>query len=151
MSRIEIRDAKYGDIQQLVLTFREKDRIEVNKLGYSPRQALLWSYRNSFIRRTGLVDGRVAAMWGVAGQLTSIVGTPWFLTGTEFEKASPLKMVKLYKREVQDLLQLFPGLENRVDSEYPEAIKLLELVGFTVEDKTDKDGFKKFYIRSEVS
>jgi hypothetical protein len=130
---VEIRDSKYSDINQLVTTIRDKDKEEVRKLGSTPRQALLTSYRNSYIRRTGLVDGKVAAMWGVAGPLTSIVGSPYLLTGIEFEKVQPLKIVRLYGAEVRQILQLFPSLEVLVDQSYHESINLMKLVGFRIE------------------
>ncbi len=69
-------------------------------------------------------------MFGVTGSLFSEWNGIYFVTGTEVEKLPAVTFVRLYVQELEKLRSLFPRLICLVDSEYKEAMKLLELVGF---------------------
>jgi hypothetical protein len=67
---------------------------------------------------------------------------------TPIVEQHPLAFVLYYRQEVRAMLKLFPVLENIVDADYTQAVKLMELVGFTVSDPQPmgKNGkmFRKF-------
>ncbi len=75
-------------------------------------------------------------------------GAPWLLTSPEALKVSPLRFARVYKAEVQKMLKMFPNLVNYVDSSYNQAVRLLQIVGFDLEDPKPygKNGglFRKF-------
>ena len=101
-------------------------------LGASIQHALWYGYKNSFYRRTALIDGVPVAIWGVCGVLLGGKGLPWLLTSPGVHQVSPLKFARIYQEEVKKMLDLFPLLENLVDAEYVAAIRLLEICGFSI-------------------
>ena len=46
----------------------------------------------------------------------------------------PLQYALLFRAEVRKMLERYDVLENYVDASYDQAIKLLEMVGFSVYD-----------------
>lgn len=155
MANIEIFPTTPQHMLELRTTLREEDASEICKFGLPIRRALYRSFRNSIFTRTALVDGKVAASWGLCGVLLGESGHPWLLTGTECDKVSPLTFARIYKREVQEMLTHFPVLENWVDNGYYKSIRLLSLIGFTLDDPMPIKGlksqalFRKFWLRSE--
>jgi hypothetical protein len=131
-SNLIIEDTKPEHVSELRNSMRTKDIEEVEKFGFTARRALWRSYKGSVMSRSAIVDGEVAAIWGVGGILLGDVGSPWLLTGAASEKISPWLFAKIYKNQVMEMLDIFPVLENWVDAEYNEAIKLLKVVGFNV-------------------
>lgn len=101
------------------------------KLGMSPKKALWVSYRQSIISMTALIDGRVAAMWGIAGTIFSDVGRPWLILSPEVED-HPFRVCFRYRKELNKFQNMFPCLEEYVESSNKKAIRLLELMGFKV-------------------
>jgi len=147
-ANLTVRESKFSDINQLVSTIREKDRQECLRLGFTPRVALIYGYKNAFLRHTALVNGKVGAMWGVVGQVTSTTGFPYFVTSIYSEEVSPIRFARLYKQEVRKMNDLFPKLVNYVDSSYEESVRLLKLTGFKVEEPGPK-GFCRFTMSKE--
>lgn len=120
-------------VKDLYNNFRLKDQLECQRLGFQFDKALFYSFKHALIRRTALIDGRVAAMWGVVGTPLGLCGQPFLLTSPEVYKVSSFQFVKIYKKEVSAMLKIFPILENYVDAQYPEAVRLLEMTGFTID------------------
>lgn len=116
-------------LRELATNLRPEDYSEIIALG-SPERTLWKSYKGSILRKTALIDGKVAACWGVGGAILGSVGQPWLLTSPEVKKVSPLKFVRIYQIEVLDMLRVFPKLANYCASEYTSAIRLLDIVGF---------------------
>ena len=69
----------------------------------------------------------------MCGTPFSEVGMPWLITTDEVYKINPLRFVKIYQAEVFRMLRIFDYLENYVDANYEAAIRLLSIVGFTIE------------------
>lgn len=124
--------ATTAHVRELKDTMREADRREVEGVGFSSSSALWRSYKSGLMNTTGLIDGKVAAIWGVGGTYMGSFGQPWLLTSEEVKKISPLKFARIYQKEVYKMLQLFPRLENYVAADYEEAIRLLSIVGFDI-------------------
>ena len=145
---IEVVESIFSHAYDLNLHLREKDRQEILAFGMPVRRSVYNCYRKACYRKTALIDGNVAAMWGVAGTPLSLVGTPYLLTGDLVTKVSPLVFVRIYKQEVSEMLSLFPRLENYVHADYEEAIKLLKISGFSITDpiQVGDNMFYKFSI-----
>lgn len=154
MANIEIIPTIPQHVLELRSTLREEDASEICKFGLPIRKALYRSFRNAIFCRTGLVDGRVAAIWGLGGIILGETGHPWLLTGTACDSVNPLTFARIYKREIEEMLTHFPVLTNWVDSTYTKSVRLLELIGFTLDDPMPIRGlksdalFRKFHMRS---
>ena len=132
-------------VRELSETMREADKNEMSRLGVAPHKALFYSFKFSILRRTALIDGKVAAMWGVYGVPTGITGQPYLLTSPVSETVSPLKFAKIYMNEVNQMKKLFPVLQNYVDASYTGAVRMLKLAGFELEPVTlNGNDFYKF-------
>lgn len=131
---IEIVPTTIAHIRELGDTIREGDRREIESYGFSHHKGLWRSFKGGLNNKTALIDGRVAACWGCGGVYMGDKGQPWLLTSYEVYKISPLKFARIYQREVKNMLKLFPRLENYVDAQYDAAVRLLDIVGFTLEE-----------------
>lgn len=132
---LEIIPSTVCHVRELSKTIRPRDRQEAEALGFKANKMLFYSYRQALVRNTLLIDGKVAAMWGIVGQALGNIGQPYFVTGTEVEKLSPVRFARLYIKELQRMKHLFPVLENYVDGAYKGAVRMLEIAGFTLSDK----------------
>jgi hypothetical protein len=118
---------------ELAKTIRPEDALEAVRLGLDPRKSIFSAYRQAVYRKTALLDDHVAAMWGVIGTPLSMTGIPYFITGTDAVRLSPVRFARLYTSEAKIMNDIFPVLENYVDASYTGAVKLLKLAGFTLE------------------
>lgn len=143
---VVIVSAAPAHIRELRETIREGDRKEIEGFGFTCAKGLWQSYKNGLMNKTGLIDGKVAAVWGVGGVYMGEIGQPWLLTSDEVRKISPLKFARIYQQEVIKMLELFPTLMNYVAADYPEAVRLLSIVGFDLGDpvKIGKGMYRKF-------
>lgn len=130
--RIEIVPTTAAHVRELQKTLREDDRREIEGYGFSSAQGLWKSYRFGIMNRTGLIDGRVAACWGVGGSFLGDIGSPYLMTSYEVERISSLRFAKIYQNEVFNMLSVFPKLVNFVLADYEKAVRLLSIVGFTL-------------------
>lgn len=136
-ARIEIVPTALPYLRAMESDMRPADRCEIAGLGVTVRKALWRAYRNSPVCKTALVDGQVAAMWGVcvglhAAYLPNGAKVPWLHTTSMVEKL-PVSFVKIAKTELAAMIALYPRLESYVAAEYAGAIGLLKLLGFTID------------------
>ena len=114
----------------------------------SPREALRVSMMYTNSPKTGLVNGRVMAIWGV-GKVTvlSETGMPWMLTSILVEQH-----YRIFLRHSKSLLYIMKQeaivFNNFVDARNVTAIKWLRWLGFTIHDPLpygpDKMPFHRF-------
>lgn len=121
-------------IAALKANLRPEDEAEILRFGITVQKALWYSYRNSLVRKTALIDGVVAACWGIHGVFMGTTGVPWLITSPEVKRISPLRFARIYQQEVLSMLNMFSKLENYVDPAYTSAIRLLEIIDFEVGD-----------------
>jgi hypothetical protein len=138
-TRIEIVPTTYGHLRTMESDMRPADLCEIAGLGVTVRKALWQAYRRSPICKTAIVDGSVAAVWGVcvglrggAGLLGN-AGVPWLHTTAAVEKM-PVSFIKIAKTELAAIVALYPRLESYVAAEYVGAVGLLKLLGFSVDE-----------------
>lgn len=136
-------------IAYIKANLRPEDEAEILRFGVTVKHALWYSYKHSIVRRTALIDGVVVACWGMQGTLLGKTGIPWLMTTSGVKKVSPLKFARIYQSEVIEMLNIFNRLENYVDAEYTAAIRLLEIVGFALEDvtKIGNGMYRKFWMK----
>ena len=151
---IEIVPATPELVRELGANMRDEDVLEAARLGYMPHTFAWKSFKRSFWANAGLIDGKVYAVWGLCGVALGRTGTPWFLTCAGFETDVPLiDFALIYRREVKKMAKQFPLLENWVDSTYTGSVRLLQIVGFKMDDPVPygKNGasFRRFWLESE--
>lgn len=149
---IVIVDTKPEHVRELRETIREADRREIESYGFTCAKGLWRSYKNSLVNKTALIEGEVAAVWGCGGTFIGETGQPWLLTSHAIKKISPLKFARAYKREVNEMINMFPKLENYCAAEYHEALRLLDIAGFTIgePEQMGKGMFRKFTLERAV-
>lgn len=136
--RYEVIPATFAHLRAMEADMRAADRCEIAGLGVGVKKALWRGFRNSPICRVALIDGNVAAIWGVCigmqvGSLLGSQGMPWLHTTADVEKI-PLSFVKVAKTELAAMIALYPRLESYVAAEYVQAIKFLRILGFAVDE-----------------
>lgn len=133
-------------IRELSRNIRDDDKREIEAYGFSCAKGLWRSYKEGLGNRTALINGRVAACWGVGGIYMGAIGQPWLLTSYEVYKISPLRFARIYQKEVKSMLQIFPYLVNYVLADYDEAIRLLSIIGFEIAEpiKMGNGLYRKF-------
>ncbi len=148
--KIEIVPTEPWHIGELRGSLQAADAAEILRFGISIKEAAWGTYRKSVIRKTALIDGKVAACWGASGTLLGNNGVPWLLTSVEVTRISPLKFVTIYQQEVYAMLKRFHRLENYVDARHEAAIRVLDIIGFTVEEPVSygffHEQYRKFWI-----
>lgn len=118
-------------ILALAPLLRDGDRRELAVAKVSPARAVWRCFRHSLYRRAVIVEGEIAAAWGVGSAALSDTGEIWLLTGRAIERI-PVSFVREGLREVQTMLSLYPRLEGIVACDYPQAIKFLSALGFSL-------------------
>lgn len=137
--RYQVVDALAPHIYQLAPKLRAEDLAEIEGTGNTAKRSLWRGYRNSILCKTAFIDDEVAAMWGLcvggaAGvTLLSDIGRPWLLTSAAVEQL-PFAVVREARRAVRGMLISKPILENYVLSSYTRAVRMLRIIGFTVDE-----------------
>jgi hypothetical protein len=103
----------------------------------SPREAVMMSYAGSDDCLVGVINGKIALIFGVASPLLDDVASIWAL-GTDTCNEVPVSMVKVGRQIVQNFLKQYQRLENYCAADYEKSIRWLKLLGFTIGDPEPK-------------
>lgn len=104
------------------------------RLGLTPKKALWMSYRKSLGCKTAFINGKIAAVWGISGVLFGEIGRPWLIMAPAADEY-PFKVAFIYRQELKKMQELFPVLEDFVEESNEQAIRLMKLMGFKLEEK----------------
>ena len=129
----EIVPTEKTHIAVLGSNLRAGDLSEVQAAGMTGQRALWRSWRAAYYSATALVDGEVAAIWGVGGSPLGRVGRPWLLTSPAVERAR-FAIIRVGRLEVGKMLGIYPEMRGFVDSRYEGALGLLRLLGFDLSE-----------------
>jgi len=129
--RTLVAPSRLEDCYALAATMRRSDAMECLDLGMTPKQAIRECYRGGVLRKTYFVDGEIAAMSGLNGNLLSDVGHPYLLTAAPIERV-PVWFMKTYRAAVAEMLAMRPILVLQVAESYTKSIRMLELAGFSI-------------------
>ena len=135
MSHYEIMATTDEHVEELALTMSPQDKAEAWAAQHlSPREALRVSMMYTNHPKTGLVNGRVMAIWGV-GKLTQLsdVGIPWMLT-SELVENSYRTFLRHSKHLLNDMKKEAVVFSNVVDVRNTVSIRWLKWLGFTIHD-----------------
>src|SRR3990167_10508660 len=116
----------------LAVSMREADAQEAwAACRFRPLEALTISVLASRDPKAGVVDGRVACMFGVA--IPSLLGMarPWLLGSNELPRHSRI-FLRRSRAYVEGLKVEFPYMGNYVDARNTESIRWLRWLGFNI-------------------
>lgn len=129
--------AEIEHVYALAANLRPRDAAEIAGVGVSPKKALYRAFRNSVMCKTAFVGSDIAAMWGLCVGLRpgvsplSDLGVPWLHTTGAVERI-PVSFVKAARAELRLMRANRRRMESFVAADYPQAIRFLRLLGFTV-------------------
>lgn len=121
------------DVEGLIEDLREADRQELIASDGDPEEAVRRSVRESAWAVTVYIDGKLAAITGVApiDGLLGSRGSPWML-GTPHVDRHPSVLVKVGRLYCGAMLDQYPHLLNFVDARNTRSIRWLKRLGFTI-------------------
>lgn len=134
----EIVPAEVEHVYALAAILRPRDAAELAAGGHSAKKSLYRGFRNSILCRTAFVGDDIAAMWGVCVNFRAgasplgDLGVPWLLTSAAVERV-PVSFVKVARAELALMRANRRRLESFVAADYTQAVKLLRILGFTIE------------------
>ena len=127
----QLVSAKTSDVATMTANMRSEDAAEATGLGVPLKRALWRSFRSSFWRKSLFIDGELAAMCGVGGNLLGGVGYPWVVTTAAVERL-PIRYFREARRETEDMLLVFPRLEGLIAANYTRSLRFFALMGFEI-------------------
>jgi hypothetical protein len=132
---VEIRESMPADILAIKDCLRKEEVEEVwASNNATPEQALSESFKRSTKCFTFLVEGKPAAMFGIApDSLASNSASVWFLGTDDMGQAKKTFMVQS-RRFINLLLKEYPVLYNFVDYRYKKTLQWLEWCGAKIFD-----------------
>jgi hypothetical protein len=137
-------------VDHLCDTLRPLDREEMAAQGKGPRAILRASVMGSLWCRTYLYDGEVAAMMGLGGVAMDDLGRPWLLTSPVIEAIAVWPVIFEARKAVALMLSMKRRLENYVLAKYEAAVRLLRILGFSLDEPLPFGPrgvlFRRFYL-----
>lgn len=131
----QLEQATVEHAYELAETMRPEDAAEALAwTGEGPLQSVLHCLESSSAAWTVLVGGEVLCLCGVAPSRTPGRGIAWMLSSEQILRHRR-PFIRVSRRVVSMMLELYPVLVNAVDARYWLSIRWLQWMGFTV-DKT---------------
>ena len=135
MADVVIRPTEPGDAAELFTHLRPADLAECRAYGrIDIRAGIEDNVRRSTLCWTGLVDGELAAILGVApiNMLTGI-GSPWMLATPVLDRHQRV-LVKETPKYINRMLNTFPHLFNFVHERNTTSVRWLRRLGFVLHE-----------------
>lgn len=142
--RVSIVPATVGHAERIAEHLRDEDRAEL-VAAVGPRLAaevVRESIERSMMARALLIDGEVAAIYGVAPSVLPEAGIVWMVTGTLVDD-HPRLFWEQCKRRLTDVFERYEAVFNWVDARYSRSLNWLRHLGFTVDSEPDAYGFEQ--------
>ncbi len=125
----EIVPASPRHIRPLAKRLRAGACVALMDRGFDPRRALHDAFMGSHYCRAALVDGRVAAMWGLEGPLLGGAAKIWLALSEEVGHL-PVMIVREARRELAEIAAVYGGIEAAVLPEDQAAVRFASFLGF---------------------
>lgn len=135
MVEVLIRPTEPGDVARLFANLRASDLAECQAYGKPDIAAgIESSAARSLLCWTGLVDGELAAILGVAPlSIVNGIGSPWML-GTPVLDAHQRVLVRKTPEYIARMLKAFPHLVNFVHAKNTTSVRWLRRLGFSLSE-----------------
>ena len=106
---------------------------EMMLAGQTPMEGLLFSLGWSLVAKSVFVDGEIAMMFGLAGEMAQDDGVAWCLTSDHIRKV-PFSFAREARRELGKWLEIKKKVYAYVGKEYDCAQRFWRLMGFSVDN-----------------
>lgn len=133
MSITEIIDAKPWHVGQITRTLRPEQKKLMNFSNNEIHKILTSVYQSSAIKKALIVDGKLLAIWGVIGTLSSFNGFIWMVISEEGERA-PVKVARIARKLIEEYSEIYSTLVTTFQIEDLTAKRFLKFVGFIPAD-----------------
>src|SRR4051812_24397056 len=100
---ITITDTAPYHLREMAESMQADSAETAYKMGMTPLKALWDSYRRSIICKSAFIDGKLAAIWGVSGNMLSETGYPWLVLTPETQQY-PMRVWFRYRKEINKML-----------------------------------------------
>lgn len=128
---ITIVDTVPYHLRDMAVAMQQESAAVAERMGMTPLKALWTSYRNALYCKSAFIDDKIAAIWGISGSILAETGRPFLIMTPEVEKY-PMRVCFRYRKELNNMLKLFPILEEYVSTNNDKSIRLLELMQFKI-------------------
>jgi len=129
----EIVPSTLVHVRTIARTMREDERAEIAAVGWKPRHLVHALYRSSDESWCALVDGKVAAVWGVRGPLMSETADVWLFTSPAIERIKHA-FFKEARMRLSDLMATRRKLWSSVTPGHQKSIRFWTMLGFRLTD-----------------
>lgn len=151
-SKPYIRSATREDCITLSKNLRQADLEEISHAyGLLPEQTLLLGYRTSTKTWAVVLGDEIVAIFGIGG-FPGVVGFPWMLASSALTKIRK-SFLSGCRGVIEEMLSMYPNLENQVWSGNTTHIQWLRWLGFTVEPPAlygiTGQPFHRFYMKDK--
>lgn len=154
MRKVQILPATEQHAAEILPHVRQADIDEFHAAALiGPEEVLRRSMAASSVCWAGLVDGEVVTIFGVcpASMLTGF-GVPW-LVGTDRLESVQVTFLRYCRPMLGEMINLYPRLENFVDTRNVAAKAWLHWLGFKLQDAQPYGAlqlpFHRFVLRAE--
>ena len=125
----EIRDARWSDCGAMSRKLCDGRWLAYKAAGVDPRAQLRGLWATSSVRRSCLIDGRLVAMWGMAGTLLSRCGQVWLVIADEASR-HPYALLREVKRQLAEFSSSRKELKATIAAQDGTALRFATFIGF---------------------
>lgn len=135
--------------RELARCMRAKDKAEIKSSGnFAPEPCVRMAVNKSVESYAAYVDDELLGVFGV--QLQREVQIIWFMSGEAVAKY-PMTFYRASKLVVSYLRGRYPLMMNMIHCAYPEAVRWVERLGFTLSPPEPFGARKDLFVRATMS
>lgn len=134
-ARHEVIEARAYHVGRLVRRLRPEHRRNMEAIGLEPHRVLRDAFLNSAYCRAALIDGELAAIWGVTGSALSSTGVIW-VAFTEAATKYPIIIMRETRRQLAAMAATRRVLESGVIVGDIAAWRFAQRLGFFLKHPT---------------
>ena len=135
----EIVEAKPWHVGQLARNLRFEHRALLLVMGLDPHRELRAIYQSSLVRKACILNGKVAALWGITGTLASGAGFVWLAISNDAARL-PIPLIRETRKQLAELMRGRTELITTILADDAAARRFAILLGFHVEDGDESKG-----------
>lgn len=130
-------------LREMADTMQQETLDIAKRTGVNPLKALWSNYRKSLMCKSVFINGNLCAIFGMSGTIFADVATPWICMTPETQD-HPFRVAFRFRKELNNMLNMFPILEDYIEENNKKGIRFLELMNFHVSKNVISVGDVKF-------